>query len=293
MHLTLPAITTEYGLSAYLRQIKQYPLLSKEEEHELASLVFEHQDIKAAHTLVTSHLRLVVKIAFQMRKYGIAMLDLISEGNIGLMYAIKKFNPTLGYRLSTYAMWWIKASIQEFIIKSWSLVKIGTTVAQKRLFFNLNKLKNKIQRFGDKIASALSDDEIETIASDLEVPASAVKEMELRLEKSDVSLDSAPTNADGDIGESLAAQLPSLVDNQEIALANFEESENRKQLLSEAMALLNPREKDIILARHLRSKPETLDTMSLKYNVSRERIRQIEARAFEKLQTYCLSKQVA
>jgi RNA polymerase sigma-32 factor len=293
MHLTLPAITTEYGLSAYLRQIKQYPLLSKEEEQNLASLVFEHQDINAAHTLVTSHLRLVVKIAFQMRKYGIALLDLISEGNIGLMYAIKKFNPTLGYRLSTYAMWWIKASIQEFIIKSWSLVKIGTTVAQKRLFFNLNKLKNKIQRFGDKVASALSDDEIETIASDLEVPASAVKEMELRLEKSDVSLDSTPTNVDGDVGESLSAQLPSLVDNQEIALANFEESENRKQLLSEAMALLNPREKDIILARHLRSKPETLDTMSLKYNVSRERIRQIEARAFEKLQTYCLAKQVA
>jgi RNA polymerase sigma-32 factor len=293
MNLTLPAITTEHGLTAYLRQIKQYPLLSKEEEQELASLVFEQQDIKAAHTLVTSHLRLVVKIAFQMRKYGIAMLDLISEGNIGLMYAIKKFNPTLGYRLSTYAMWWIKASIQEFIIKSWSLVKIGTTVAQKRLFFNLNKLKNKIQRFGDKIASALSDDEIETIASDLEVPASAVKEMELRLEKGDISLDSTPTNVDGDIGESLAAQLPSLVDNQEMVLVNFEESENRKQLLSEAMALLNSREKDIILSRHLQSKPETLDTMSIKYNVSRERIRQIEARAFEKLQTYCLSKQVA
>jgi RNA polymerase sigma-32 factor len=293
MHLTLPAITTEYGLSAYLRQIKQYPLLSKEEEQNLASLVFEHQDINAAHTLVTSHLRLVVKIAFQMRKYGIALLDLISEGNIGLMYAIKKFNPTLGYRLSTYAMWWIKASIQEYIIKSWSLVKIGTTVAQKRLFFNLNKLKTKIQRFGERVASALSDDEIETIAADLEVPASAVKEMEIRLEKGDISLDSTPTNVDGDVGESLAAQLPSLVDNQEIALANFEESENRKQLLSEAIALLNPREKDIILARHLKSKPETLDTMSLKYNVSRERIRQIEARAFEKLQTYCLAKQVA
>ena len=203
MQAFLPTITKEYGLSAYLKQIRQYPFLSKEEESALAFRVFENQDIKAAHKLVTSHLKLVVKIAFKMRRYGIALLDLISEGNIGLMYAVKKFNPTLGYRLSTYAMWWIKASMQEFIIKSWSLVKIGTTVAQKRLFFNLNKLKNKIQKFNKKSSASLSEAEIASIATDLEVSKNDVKEMECRLGKGDASLDAEMINPNGKSSGSL------------------------------------------------------------------------------------------
>ena len=293
MYASLPTVTTEYGLSTYLEQIKQYSFLSKEEESALAFRVFENQDIKAAHTLVTSHLRLVVKMAFRMKKYGIALLDLISEGNIGLMHAVKKFNPNLGYRLSTYAMWWIKASMQEFVIKSWSIVKIGTTVAQKKLFFNLNKLKNKIQKFGESTSTSLSEVEIESIANDLEVSKYDVKSMEVRLCKGDASLDSQVTHSNGETSEPLVNQLASANENQEIELANFEESENKKKLLVEAMTLLNPREKDIIASRHLKSKADTLDTMSIKYSVSRERIRQIEARALEKLQEYCSSRIVA
>jgi RNA polymerase sigma-32 factor len=290
MYSTLPALNAERGLPFYLKQIQQYPFLSQEEENDLAYRVLQNQDINAAHILVTSHLRLVVKIAFKMKKYGVSMLDLISEGNIGLMHAVKKFNPDLGYRLSTYAMWWIKASIQEFIIKSWSLVKIGTTVAQKKLFFNLSRLKNKIQNFSERSNATLSEADIETIASELDVSKDSVKEMELRLGKSDASLDSTLTNSDGDASESLMNSIASTSDNHEIALSNFEESENKKKLLSEAFSILNPREKDIILLRHLKEKPETLDTVSTKYNVSRERIRQIEARALEKLQQYCLTR---
>ncbi|NRA74084.1 MAG: RNA polymerase factor sigma-32 [Rickettsiales bacterium] len=292
MYASLPTLTTENSLASYLKQIKQYPLLSQEEESTLAFRVFEHQDINAAHKLVTSHLRLVVKVAFKMRKYGVALLDLISEGNIGLMHAIKKFNPNLGYRLSTYAIWWIKASIQEFIIKSWSLVKIGTTVAQKRLFFNLNKLKTKIQQFNKESDQALSETEIETIANNLEVSKNDVKEMESRLGKGDSSLDSELLNADGQNSGSLINNIPSTADNQEVALANHEDLHNKKRLLAEALSTLNPREKDIIASRHLKSKADTLDTMSIKYKVSRERIRQIEARALEKIQEHCLAKQV-
>jgi len=290
MYTSLPTVTTEVGLSAYLKQIKQYPFLSKEEESDLAFRVFQSQDIKAAHTLVTSHLRLVVKMAFKMRNYGIALLDLISEGNIGLMHAVKKFNPNLGYRLSTYAMWWIKASIQEFIIKSWSLVKIGTTVAQKKLFFNLNKLKDKIQKFGERSATSLSETEIETIATDLDVSKNDVKNMEARLGNGDASLDSQIIKSNSDISEPLVNRLPSLDENQEVTLANFEELENKKKLLVKAMTLLNPREKDIIISRRLKTKVNTLDDLSKKYTVSRERIRQIEARALEKLQNYCVPK---
>ena len=293
MYASLPTLTTEHGLESYLKQVRQYPILSQEQETDLAFRVFEQQDIKAAHKLVTSHLRLVVKIAFKMRKYGVALLDLISEGNIGLMHAIKKFNPNLGYRLSTYAIWWIKASIQEFIIKSWSLVKIGTTVAQKKLFFNLNKLKNKIQQFNRKSSESLSEAEIESIASNLEVSKNDVKEMEGRLGNTDASLDHEIINAHGDSSGSLIDNLPSTADNQEITFSNHEELSNKKRLLTEAISTLNPREKDIITSRHLKTKADTLDTMSIKYKVSRERIRQIEARALEKIQKYCLTTQAA
>ena len=293
MHASFPIVIAERGLSSYLEQIKQYSFLSQEEESELAFRVFENQDIKAAHKLVTSHLRLVVKVAFKMRRYGVALLDLISEGNIGLMYSVKKFNPNLGYRFSTYAIWWIKAAMQEFIIKSWSIVKIGTTIAQKKLFFNLKKLKDRIQRFNERTNTSLSEIEIESIATELEVSKSDVKNMELRLDKGDASLDSQVINSNGEVSEALINQIPSLNDNQEIVLANFEELENKKKLFIEAMALLNPREKDIINSRHLKTNGDTLETMSTKYNVSRERIRQIEVRALEKLRNYCVSKRVA
>ena len=286
---TMTSTTPEYGLSAYLRQIRRYPFLSEAEEKELTIRACEHQDREAARTLVTSHLRLVVKIAFKMRKYGLAILDLISEGNIGLMYAITKFKPSLGYRLSTYAMWWIKASIQEFIIKSWSLVKMGTTVAQKKLFFNLNKLKNKIRKFSGETTIALSENEIESIATTLDVSKNDVKSMEMRLEKGDTSLDLTFTNANGDTSESRGNLLPSLMENQEVMLAESEESENKKKLLVEALSFLNPREKDIIMSRRLKTTADTLETLSMKYKVSRERIRQIEGRALERLQEYCLT----
>ena len=288
MYKALSRVTTEFGLTNYIRQIRQYPMLSADEEYMLAMRVFEDQDIKAAHILVTSHLRLVVKVAFKMRKFGMALMDLISEGNIGLMCAVKKFNPHLGYRLSTYALWWIKASIQEFIIKTCSLVKMGTTIAQKKLFFNLNKLKARIQNFSNK--ASLSEDDVSNISTELNVSKKEVKEMDLRMSSYDVSLDSELGNGSEGNSHSFLSVIPDQRDNHELILANSEDLTTKRKLFAEGMELLNKREKDIIISRRLKSDGDTLDILSNKYKVSRERIRQIEVRAMEKLQSYCLSK---
>ena len=286
MNLTATALSTPSGgLTQYLQEIRKYPVLSVEEEYALARSVVEHQDISAAHQLVTSHLKLVVKIALSMRGYGISLMDLISEGNIGLMHAVKKFNPELGHRLSTYAMWWIKASIQEYVIKSWSMVKIGTTVAQKKLFFNLNKLKQKIRNFHSRSHDHLSNEDVDVIATQLNVTHQEVKEMDTRLSGNDYSLDNPIHNDDGD-STTMLDFIPENRANQEVILAHSQEENLKKKLFNKAMSTLNEREQAIISARHLQDDPETLDTLSKKYNISRERIRQIETRALEKLKEY-------
>ena len=284
---TTTALSSVDGsLSMYLREIRRYPMLSGEEEYILAKSVVEHQDIKAAHKLVTSHLKLVVKIAMSMRGYGIALMDLIAEGNIGLMHAVKKFNPELGHRLSTYAMWWIKAAIQEFVIKSWSLVKIGTTVAQKKLFFNLKKIKQRIANFHAKSSVSMSDEDMDVVANQLNVSRDEVKEMDLRLAGGDISLDTPMYNHDGET-TSLLEHLPEGRANQEIMLAHTQEKSLKQRLFAQAMATLNDRERDVIAARHLKDDPDTLDVLSKKYDISKERVRQIETRAMEKLKAAC------
>ena len=293
MYASLSRTTPESGLAAYIRQIKQYPMLSAEEEHALAMRVFEDQDIESAHTLVVSHLRLVVKTAFQMRRYGVALMDLISEGSIGLMTAVKKFNPYLGYRLSTYALWWIKASIQEFVIKTCSLVKIGTTVAQKKLFFNLNKLKARIQNFSENAALSLSDADVKIISTQLNVTEMEVKEMDMRMSKGDVSLDAEMNHSSDENSSTLLSVIPDQRKIHDIAIADKDNLLHKKKLFSEGMLMLNAREQDVVQARCLKENADTLDTLSIKYGVSRERIRQIESRAIEKLKAYCSLKAVA
>ena len=275
---TLPAPTDEGGLSAYLQKIRQFPILSAEEEYMLAKRWREHADVEAAHKLITSHLRLVARIAMGYRGYGLPMPEIISEGNVGLMQAVKRFEPDKGYRLATYAMWWIKAAIQEYILRSWSLVKIGTTAAQKKLFFNLRKLKSQINALesGD-----LKPEQVKEIAERLGVPEEDVINMNRRL-AGDASLN-APLRADEDSGE----WQDWLVDedqNQEEELAEREEFEMRMRLLRQAMEQLNERERRIFEARRLREPPLTLEELSKEFGVSRERIRQIEMRAFEKVQ---------
>jgi RNA polymerase sigma-32 factor len=283
------AVTTlssaDSGLTLYLQEIKKYPILSAAEEYILAKAVVEHQDINAAHKLVTSHLKLVVKIASTMRGYGLALMDLIAEGNIGLMHAVKKFNPDLGFRLSTYAMWWIKAAMQEFIIKSWSLVKIGTTIAQKKLFFNLNKIKRKIRSIHGHSNDALTNNDITAVANQLNVSLDEVKEMDIRLKGSDYSLDTPIYNNEGNV-TTLLEHIPETGANQETLLSHNEEASIKKKLFNQALSSLNERERDIIKARHLQEVPETLDILSKRYNISRERIRQIETRAMEKLKNF-------
>ena len=275
---TLPAPTDEGGLSAYLQKIRQFPILSAEEEYMLAKRWREHADVEAAHKLITSHLRLVARIAMGYRGYGLPMPEIISEGNVGLMQAVKRFEPDKGYRLATYAMWWIKAAIQEYILRSWSLVKIGTTAAQKKLFFNLRKLKSQINALesGD-----LKPEQVKEIAERLGVPEEDVINMNRRL-AGDASLN-APLRADEDSGE----WQDWLVDedqNPEEELAEREAFEMRMRLLRQAMEQLNERERRIFEARRLREPPLTLEELSKEFGVSRERIRQIEMRAFEKVQ---------
>ena len=278
----LPTLSNEGGLSAYLEQIKKFPMLAAEEEYMLAKNWRSTGNLKSAEKLVTSHLRLVAKIAMGYRGYGLPVSEMISEGNIGLMQAVKKFEPEKGFRLATYAMWWIKASIQEYILRSWSLVKIGTTTAQKKLFFNLKKLKNQIS---PRAEGDLKSEHVKEIASRLDVSEDEVVSMNRRLSGKEQSLN-APIGEDGDEWQDW------LVDknmDQEVSFAQQEEMENRKDLLKDSINILNEREREILYARRLTDDPLTLEDLSKKYKISRERIRQIENKAFEKLQKHMIN----
>ena len=271
-------IVSEGGLARYLAEIRKFPLLDPQEEYMLAKRWREHEDTEAAHKLVTSHLRLVAKIAMGYRGYGLPISEVIAEGNIGLMQAVKRFEPERGFRLATYAMWWIRASIQEYILRSWSLVKMGTTAAQKKLFFNLRRVKGQIEALDE---GDLKPDQVKTIATRLGVPEDEVISMNRRLASPDSSLN-APLG-----GESESEWQDWLADDaldQETQLAESEELEERRTLLSTALEELTPRERDILQARRLQDDPVTLEDLSVKYDISRERVRQIEVRAFEKLQ---------
>ena len=272
-----PALSNEGGLTAYLDQIKKFPMLDAEEEYMLAKNWKATGNVKSAEKLVTSHLRLVAKIAMGYKGYGLPVSEMISEGNIGLMQAVKKFEPEKGFRLATYAMWWIKASIQEYILRSWSLVKIGTTAAQKKLFFNLKKLKNQI---APKTEGDLKYEHVKDIANRLDVSEDEVVSMNRRLLGKEQSLN-APIGEDGDEWQDWVVDKDM---DQELKFAQQEEIEQRKDLLSESIKILNDREKEILYSRRLADEPITLDDLSKKYKISRERIRQIENKAFEKLQ---------
>tara|TARA_A100001011_G_scaffold174621_1_gene183294 strand:+ start:5338 stop:6234 length:897 start_codon:yes stop_codon:yes gene_type:complete len=271
------------GLSVYLAQIKKFPMLDAEEEYMLAKNWKESGNLKAAHKLVTSHLRLVAKIAMGYRGYGLPVNELISEGNIGLMQAVKKFDPDKGFRLATYAMWWIKAAIQEYVLRSWSLVKMGTTTAQKKLFFNLKKLKNQIapQQEGD-----LKDEQVEEISKRLDVNSTEVINMNRRMMGHEKSLND-PIKA-GETDEWQDWLVADSMD-QELAISQKQEFEDKKDLLYESINILNDREKKILELRRLTENPKTLDELSKKFKISRERIRQIETKAFEKLQKAMLN----
>ena len=266
------------GLSLYLAQIKKFPMLDAEEEYMLAKNWRENGNLQSAHKLVTSHLRLVAKIAMGYRGYGLPVNELISEGNIGLMQAVKKFDPDKGFRLATYAMWWIKASIQEYVLKSWSLVKMGTTTAQKKLFFNLKKLKNQIApgQEGD-----LKDEQVNEISKRLDVDSEEVVNMNRRMMGQEKSLNS-PIKA-GETDEWQDWLVDENLD-QELLISQQQEFEDRKELLRNAMSILNERETEILKARRLNENPKTLEELSAKFKISRERVRQIETKAFEKLQ---------
>ena len=274
-------LSPEQGLSSYINELRKFPMLSADEEYMLAKRYTEHEDKEAAHKLVTSHLRLVVKIAYGYKNYGLPIPELIAEGNIGLMQAVKKFEPEKGFRLSTYAMWWIKAAMQEYILKSWSLVKMGTTAAQKKLFFNLRKMKNAILHGSPE--TNLTEENIDQIASDLDVDRQEVINMDQRLYGTDQSLN-ATMNSEDDKGEWIDI-LADESDSQEEVLGENQELEQRQAMLYSAMDKLTDRERDIVVKRQLADKAMTLEDLSQEYGVSRERIRQIEARAIEKLQT--------
>ena len=277
-NLPLPAPSPDGSLSRYLQEIRKFPMLEPEQEYMLAKRWEEHTDSDAAHQLVTSHLRLVAKIAMGYRGYGLPVGELIAEGNIGMMQAVKRFDAERGFRLATYAMWWIRAAIQEYILRSWSLVKIGTTAAQKKLFFNLRKVKGQIQAIED---GDLHPDQVTEIATRLNVPEQDVVSMNRRLAAPDNSLN-APLRADGD-GEWQDWLVDDTVD-QETQLAESEELIARRGLLTQAMERLNERERHILTERRLKEDPSTLEQLSQEYGISRERVRQIEVRAFEKLQ---------
>ena len=277
----IPTISNEGNLSAYMAQIKKFPILEAKEEYMLAKAWVDHGDLKSAHKLVTSHLRLVAKIASGYRGYGLPISELISEGNMGMMHAVKRFDPEKGFRLATYAMWWIKASIQEYILRSWSLVKIGTTTAQKKLFFNLKKLKNQI---APRTEGDLREEHVNEIANKLDVSKDEVVSMNRRLSGKEFSLN-AQVGEDGDEWQDW------LVDKEldhDLKFAHQEEMEQRKDLLKNSIKVLNDREKEILYSRRLNDNPTTLEDLSKKYKISRERVRQIENKAFEKLQKHML-----
>jgi RNA polymerase sigma-32 factor len=271
------------NLYQYLQQINKIKSLTKEEEYMIAKAYLEKQDLKAAHQLVLSHLKLVAKIALTYKNYGIPVNDLISEGNLGLMHAVKKYDPNLGHRLSTYSMWWIKAYIQEYVLKSWSLVKIGTTSAQKKLFFSLNKIKKKIINLYSR---NIIDTDYKQIAEEFNVKEENVREMDSRLSQSDLSLN-LPSNRSGDDESSeLIDSVKASQASQELIVSSKQENDIRRKLLQEAMKSLNERELYIFKSRKLLESPETLDHLSIKFDISKERVRQIENRAFEKIQAY-------
>jgi len=284
--MNLSLVSPDNNLGRYLDHIKKFPMLEAGEEYLLAKDWLEKQDTKAAHKLVTSHLRLVAKIAMGYRGYGLPIADLIAEGNIGMMHAVKKFDPEKGFRLATYAMWWIKAAIQEFVLRSWSQVKIGTTASQKKLFFNLRKIKGKINALED---GDLTPNQVNHIAKTLDVSEDDVVSMNRRMLGGDHSLNSQINRQDGEEAE-WQDMLTDERDNQETQYVNHQEKNIRNKMMLEALDYLKPREKDIIIKRRLTENPKTLEDLSQEYNVSRERIRQIESRAFEKLQTIVKSK---
>ena len=279
-YTNLPAPSPEQGLNRYLQEIRKFPLLEPEQEYMLAKRWVDHQDANAAHQMVTSHLRLAAKIAMGYRGYGLPQAEVISEANVGLMQAVKRFDPEKGFRLATYAMWWIRASIQEYILRSWSLVKLGTTSAQKKLFFNLRKAKAKV---GALEEGDLRPENVAQIAKDLSVTEAEVIDMNRRLSGSDASLN-ATVGSDGDSATQWQDWLEDEDSDQAEAYEEKDELDARRALLVQAMAVLNDREKDVLMQRRLAEDPVTLEELSESYGVSRERIRQIEVRAFEKLQ---------
>ena len=278
----LPVLSNEGGLALYLAQIKKFPMLDAEEEYMLAKNWRKTGNLKSAEKLVTSHLRLVAKIAMGYKGYGLPVNEMISEGNVGLMQAVKKFEPEKGFRLATYAMWWIKAAIQEYILRSWSLVKIGTTTAQKKLFFNLKKLKNQI---APRTEGDLRNEHVSEIAKKLNVKEEEVVSMNRRLSGKEHSLN-APIGEDGDQWQDWVVDKEM---DQELRFSQQEEMGQRKDLLQDSLKILNEREKEILYARRLTDEPLTLEDLSKKYKISRERIRQIENKAFEKLQKHMLN----
>ena len=277
----LPAPSPEQGLNRYLQEIRKFPLLEPEEEYMLAKAWADHEDAQAAQRLVTSHLRLAAKIAMGYRGYGLPQAEVISEANVGLMQAVKRFDPEKGFRLATYAMWWIRASIQEYILRSWSLVKMGTTSAQKKLFFNLRKAKSKL---GALEEGDLRPENVAKIATDLNVSEQEVIDMNRRLSGGDASLNATVGSGDGESTAQWQDWLEDQDADQAEAFAEADELSARREMLIAAMDVLNDREKDILMERRLRDDPMTLEDLSSRYSVSRERIRQIEVRAFEKLQ---------
>ena len=278
----LPILSNEGGLTSYLAQIKKFPMLDAEEEYMLAKNWKQTGNLKSAEKLVTSHLRLVAKIAMGYKGYGLPVNEMISEGNVGLMQAVKKFEPEKGFRLATYAMWWIKASIQEYILRSWSLVKIGTTTAQKKLFFNLKKIKNQI---APRSEGDLRNEHVTEIANKLDVSEDEVVSMNRRLSGKEHSLNS-PVGEDGDQWQDWVVDKEM---DQELRFAQNEEINQRKDLLKDSIKILNDREKEILYSRRLTDEPYTLEDLSKKFKISRERIRQIENKAFEKLQKHMLN----
>jgi RNA polymerase sigma-32 factor len=277
----LPAPSPEQGLNRYLQEIRKFPLLEPEEEYMLAKAWVDHEDSEAAHKMVTSHLRLAAKIAMGYRGYGLPQSEVISEANVGLMQAVKRFDPEKGFRLATYAMWWIRASIQEYILRSWSLVKMGTTSGQKKLFFNLRKAKNRI---GALEEGDLRPENVARIANDLNVTEREVIDMNRRMAGADASLNATVGSGDGEATAQWQDWLEDEDANQAEAYAEADELQQRREMLVQSMDVLNERERDILMERRLRDEPLTLEELSERYNVSRERIRQIEVRAFEKLQ---------
>jgi RNA polymerase sigma-32 factor len=276
----LPAPSPEQGLNRYMQEIRKFPMLEPEEEYMLAKRWVDHEDTDAAHQMVTSHLRLAAKIAMGYRGYGLPQAEVISEANVGLMQAVKKFDPEKGFRLATYAMWWIRASIQEYVLRSWSLVKMGTTSGQKKLFFNLRKAKSRIGAYDD---GDLRPEQVARIATDLGVTETEVQSMNRRMSGGDASLNVMV----GSDGESATQWQDWLQDEDADQAGDYERDDEmsvRRDMLAEAMSVLNDREKDIITQRRLHDQPVTLEELSSQYDVSRERIRQIEVRAFEKLQ---------